>query len=161
MPRLLEAASAAFRRAVYVSCCAPATGQTVAQMMGGSVHGASPDEVGWPADPAQGFDALFPLMFCNDMSHEQQRAFLAKLGDDEWPAACAAESGWRYGRTPQLPATYVGCLDDGSLPVPWQARFAERFGAQIRVDIQAGHQVMNTRPQTLAEVLRLEASRGA
>ena len=161
MPLLLEAAPAAFRRAVYVSCCAPATGQTVAQMMGGSVHGASPDEVGWPADPAQGFDALFQLMFCNDMSEAQQRAFIGKLGGDEWPAACAAENGWRYGGASQIPATYVVCLDDGILPVPWQLRFAERFGAKSRVDVQAGHQVMNTRPHTLAETLRLEAIRGA
>jgi len=160
MPRLLEAAPAVFRRAVYVSCCAPAPGQTVAQMMGSSVHGASPDEVGWPTDPALGFDALFPLMFCNDMSEAQRRAFIAQLGADEWPAACAAEDNWRYGGAPQVPATYVICLDDGILTVPWQLRFAERFGVETRVDVQAGHQVMNTRPHTLAEVLRFEAIRG-
>jgi pimeloyl-ACP methyl ester carboxylesterase len=161
LPRLLEAAAHAFRRAVYVSCCAPAPGQTVAQMMGASVHGSSPDEVGWPADPALGFDALFPLMFCNDMSEAQQRAFVGKLGSDEWPAASATEDAWRYGGAPQIPSTYVICLDDGILTVPWQIRFAERFGADARVDVQAGHQVMNTRPHTLAEVLRFEANRGA
>jgi len=159
LPRLLETSPDVFRRVVYVSCCAPAPGQSVAQMMGTSVRGTHPDEVGWPIDPSLGFEALFVPMFFNDMDAATRESFLAKLGGDEWPSACRDETAWRYGRTPQIPATFVVCLDDGSLPASWQRRFAERLGVNATVDIQAGHQAMNTRPHTLAEVLRHEARR--
>lgn len=39
-----------------------------------------------------------------------------------------------------------------------QEIFAERLGAGRRVRIDAGRQVMNTRPHALAEVLRHEAA---
>jgi hypothetical protein len=96
-------------------------------------------------------------MFCNDMAEAEARAFLARLGKDAWPDRVGGASGWSYGGAPQVEATYVVCLRDGILPVPWQHIFAERFGARRIVNIDAGHQVMNTRPQALAEVLRAEA----
>ncbi len=160
LPALLAAAPERFGRAVYVSCCAPAPGQTVSQMMGSSLHGTNSQEVGWPVDPAATeVSQRFAAMFCNDMTAEETADFLARLGKDAWPAAAQGESGWLYGRTPQIPATYVVCLDDGILTVPWQRRFAERFGAGAIVEVQAGHQVMNTRPHSLAEILRFEARR--
>jgi hypothetical protein len=160
MPRLIEALPAGtVRRAVYVACCAPAPGQTVSQMMGRAPRGTDLETVGWPADPAEGLDKLFAAMFCNDMDAAGRDAFLARLGGDDWPAVAAAETTWRYGRTPHVPATYVVCLDDNALPATWQRRFAERLGVEATVEVQAGHQAMNTRPQTLAEVLRYEARR--
>lgn len=156
LPRLLEALAGTFRRVVYVSCCAPLPGQSVAAMMGAGLHGSDPETVGWPADPALGLDALFRRMFCNDMAPEEIEPFLARKEGDQWPAISGAETDWRYGRSPAVPATYIACLDDGILPMPWQRRFAERFGARV-LQIQAGHQVMNTRPHALAEMLRFEA----
>ena len=47
---------------------------------------------------------------------------------------------------------------DNILPVAWQERFAERFRANRMVRPDAGHQVMNTRPQALAKVLLAEAA---
>jgi pimeloyl-ACP methyl ester carboxylesterase len=123
--------------------------------MGRSLRGTNPEEVGWPADPALGLDHLLPLMFCNDMDQDERAAFLAKLGEDDWPAI--SETDWRYEAAWALPSTYVICLDDVALPPIWQARFADRFGATRRISVQAGHQVMNTRPQALAELLRAEA----
>jgi pimeloyl-ACP methyl ester carboxylesterase len=52
----------------------------------------------------------------------------------------------------------VICLRDGILPVSWQEVFATRLQASRRVRIDAGHQVMNTRPEALAEILRYEAN---
>jgi hypothetical protein len=40
----------------------------------------------------------------------------------------------------------------------WQAIFAERLRVKRLLHIDAGHQVMNTRPEALAELLRVEAS---
>jgi pimeloyl-ACP methyl ester carboxylesterase len=66
-------------------------------------------------------------------------------------------SDWRYVHVSRIPATYVMCLRDAVLPLGWQETFAARLGAERLIRIDAGHQVMNTRPQALAEALRMEA----
>jgi pimeloyl-ACP methyl ester carboxylesterase len=96
-------------------------------------------------------------MFCNDMNDDESAAFLAKLGRDMWPAQTMRASDWRYDHLGDIPSTYVVCLRDGILPVPWQETFAARLKVQRQVRIDAGHQVMNTRPHALAEALRNEA----
>lgn len=158
LPRLAEKRPGLFRRLVYVSCMAPLPGKTIMQQLGSSPQGTHEDEVGWPFDPKTIDPGQRPrLMFCNDMSEAQTSAFLAQLGRDNWPARTMAASDWRYEHLDRVPSTYVICLRDGILPAAWQQRFAERLktGRQVRID--AGHQVMNTRPQALAEALRYEA----
>jgi pimeloyl-ACP methyl ester carboxylesterase len=158
LPRLVEKQPALFRRVVYVSCIAPSPGRNIVQQMGSGRHGSHADEVGWPFDPkAIPASERYPLMFCNDMSANDTSAFLAKLGKDAWPAQTMSASDWRYDHLGGVPSTYVVCLRDGILPVPWQETFAARFKVQRRAYIDAGHQVMNTRPHALAEVLRYEA----
>jgi pimeloyl-ACP methyl ester carboxylesterase len=69
-----------------------------------------------------------------------------------------AHTDWSYDHLGAVPASFVVCLRDGILPVAWQETFAERFRCQRLVRIDAGHQVMTTRPHALAEVLRHEAA---
>jgi pimeloyl-ACP methyl ester carboxylesterase len=97
-------------------------------------------------------------MFCNDMSQAKADAFLAKLGKDMWPACCYSYSDWRTDHLAALPVAYVHCLRDLALPPEWQTRFAQRLQARRTLVIDAGHQVMNTRPHALAEVLLAEAA---
>ena len=159
LPRIVERRPDLFRRLVYVSALAPLPGQSNMQLMGTGMHGSNPDEVGWPFDPRTVDPGKrFALMFCNDMSAAETSAFLAKVGKDNWPAQTMTAADWRYGHLHGVPATYVICLRDGILPVPWQEIFAARLMVQRKVHIDAGHQVMNTRPQALAEALRFEAS---
>ena len=159
LPFMLELRPDLFRRAVYVTCSAPPAGRSTLSMMGSGVHGQNPDEVGWPVDPAtHSMAERFQLMFCNDMTPEQGVDFQSRLGHDMWPALTYTFSGWRYDHLDAVPATFVLCLRDLSLPAAWQEVFAERLRCGRRVSIDAGHQVMNTRPQALAEVLRLEAA---
>jgi pimeloyl-ACP methyl ester carboxylesterase len=159
LPRIVERRPDLFRRLVYVSCLAPLPGQSNMQLMGTSMHGSNPDEVGWPFDPKTVDPGKrFPLMFCNDMTEAETSAFLSKVGKDSWPAQTMTAADWRYDHLRGVPATYVICLRDGILPVPWQEIFAARLMVQRKVHIDAGHQVMNTRPQALAEALRFEAS---
>ncbi len=99
----------------------------------------------------------FAMMFCNDMAPDQKAAFVAKLGKDMWPMQSYSETGWSYDHLDKVPATFVICLQDAILPVSWQEKFADRVKAERRVRIDAGHQVMNTRPHALAEVLRHKA----
>lgn len=158
LPMLAARMPGMFRRLVYVACSSPLPGQTVVQMMGSGLHGSHPDEIGWPVDPrTHTSEQRYPLMFCNDMSATETAAFLAKLGQDSWPAHSYAATDWRYDHLDAVPASYVLCLRDGILPVVWQEELARRFRTCRTVRVDGGHQVVNTRPHTLAEVLRIEA----
>ena len=139
---------------VYVTCSAPLPGLTTLDQMGRGPRGSSPDEVGFPLVP----DAeRYAVMFCNDMGEVEAAAFLAGLGKDGWPASAYGWSDWRYDHLRTIPSSYVVALRDMALPVEWQERFADRLHARRITRIDAGHQVMNTRPEGLAEILLAEA----
>jgi pimeloyl-ACP methyl ester carboxylesterase len=159
LPRILERRPDLFRRVIYVSTIAPPRGKSNLQLFGAGIRGSNPDEIGWPFDP-QTIDPgkRFSLMFCNDMNEAETSAFLAKLGKDSWPAQTMTAADWRYDHLDAIPASYVICLRDAIVPIPWQEAFAARLKVGRKIHIDAGHQVMNTRPQALAEVLRFEAS---
>jgi pimeloyl-ACP methyl ester carboxylesterase len=158
LPRLVEKRPDLFSRLVYVSCSAPLPGQTVPQMMGNGAHGSDPESVGYPQDPRVcPVQQQYREMFCNDMRDAEASRFMVKLGRDRWPDQSMSESAWRYEHLQGVHSTYVLCLRDRILTVPWQETFARRLKAQRIVRIDAGHQVMNTRPHALAEVLRLDA----
>jgi hypothetical protein len=91
------------------------------------------------------------------MERAQAASFLGNLGRDMWPPETYSESGWNYDDFGGVPASFVVCLKDQALPVAWQLKFAERLRAERLIHIDAGHQVMNSRPHALAEVLRVEA----
>lgn len=152
--RLVEARPGLFRRLVYVSCVAPDPGLTVIEMTGQKIHG----EKGHPfLDSTLSPQERYKRMFCNDMAPDQADAFVARLGQDNWPAACYVERDWRYDHLAAVPTSYVLCLEDAILPLAWQERFATRVHADRIVRIDAGHQAMNTRPQGLAEILLAES----
>ena len=158
MPRMVEFAPSLFRRLIYVTCDAPPPGMRVIKLMGSCLHGEREDRIGWPLDPkTTPMEERYRVMFCNDMSPHQRDEFLAKLDQDMWPLSSYTYDDWQYDRPASIPATYVFCLQDMSLPPPWQERFAETLQVDKTVRIDAGHQVMNTRPQALAEVVLAEA----
>lgn len=151
-----------FSRVIYVSCSIPQPGQSVQAMIGSSVQGTNPDEVGWPVDPkVTPLEQRYDAMFCNDMDQAVKTEFLGKLGEDQWPLGTYAYTDWSYDQFGAVPASFVLCLQDRILPAAWQQVFAERFRAERTIMIDAGHQVMTTRPHALAEILRIEAARHA
>ncbi len=146
-----------FSRLIFVTCSAPLPGKTTLDQMGLGLHGQYKHQVGWPVDPVtHSMVDRFRIMFCNDMAPAEAVAFLGKLGGDMWPAACYSHEDWRRDHLAQMPVSYVLCLKDMSLPLVWQERFAARLHADRLIRIDAGHQVMNTRPQALAEALLAE-----
>lgn len=158
LPRMAEFRPDLFRRLVYVTCSSPLAGVTVQEMIGNGVQGQNADEVGWPVDPAtHSMEDRLRACFCSDMTPEETAAFMKKLGADMWPVSSYAERDWRYDHLAAIPASYVLCERDAILPAAWQERFAARYHATRIARIDAGHQVMNTRPQALAEVLLAEA----
>lgn len=159
LPRIAEFRPDLLNRLVYVTCSAPPAGMTTIERMGDGVHGQNPEQVGWPVDPASStMEQRYRVMFCNDMGDAGTDAFLAKLGGDMWPTSSYTYRDWRYDHLGRIPSAFVLCLQDMALPPVWQESFAEAFEVDRTVRIDAGHQVMNTRPQALAEVLLAEAA---
>lgn len=154
LPLLIEARPALFRHLVFISCLAPLAGQTGLEWIAAMPAAASAlTTLTSPTDAPGRYQA----MFCNDMSPAQTQVFLDKLQKDGWPASFYQTSPWRYDHLSAVPSSYVLCLRDATLPPSWQEIFYERFNARRLVRIDAGHQVMNTRPHALAEILLIEA----
>lgn len=151
IPRLAEARPGFFRRIMYVSCIAPEPEKTV---LAGTI-GEDPGQQ--PADEA-GMFAVMKAMFCNDMDEAETAVFAAKLGRDAWPASAYFEQGWRYDHLGDTPATFVKCLRDAALLPDAQDAYAKRLKADRVREIDSGHQVQNTQPRALAEVLLAEAA---
>lgn len=155
IPFLLARRSQNLARVLYVACAAPPPQRSLVDLMGTGISGTHPDTVGYPLDPATTPPReLFAAMFCNDMSAAEADHFLAQLGKDAWPSAVRTEhAAWPYDAAHAVPSTYVVTLQDAVLGRRWQKEFAQRFGADtIRID--AGHQVMQTRPYALAEIVK-------
>ncbi len=92
-------------------------------------------------------------------AREDQEGFLDKLEQDAWPPVAYTHTDWRHDHLASVPCTYVLCMQDQVLTPHWQRIFAERFRCDETVHIDAAHQVQNTRPQALAEVLLALAAR--
>ncbi len=154
MPDMIAHRPELFQQAIFVTCTAPDDGLDTLQMTGERVHRG-----GHPFN-----DASLPVreryrhMFCNDMKEQAAEAFLDKLGPDRWPASCYSHNSWRYDHLAALPVSFVLCLCDQILPLEWQEYYAKRVHARSTPRIDAGHQVMNTRPHALAEILLAEAA---
>ena len=157
MPDMAAMAPGLIRRMIFITCSAPLPGKTTLDQMGTGLHGSDPEAVGWPVDPAATtMEERFRVMFCNDMAPADQDAFLARLLKDAWPDAAYTERGWSYEHLADVACTYVLCLQDQVLTPHWQRIYADRFRCERTVHIDAAHQVQNTRPQALAEVLLAE-----
>lgn len=153
LPRLAAACAVQVDRLIYVSCCAPREGETIAAMLARTAPPAMRGEGTW--------EQRFAAMFCNDMSAQMQSAFMAKLGRDEWPSGCAVdESNWGYDAASHIDAAYVLLLRDQILTPEAQLEFAQRLHARRIIRIDAGHQVQQTRPHALAEIIRQEIGKG-
>ncbi|MFC3174153.1 alpha/beta fold hydrolase [Novosphingobium bradum] len=157
LPALIAARPDLFARAIHVSCVAPAPGSSVLDAAM-AIH-ANPRAPlhGIFGNPEVPMREQFFRAFCNDMGPVQAEAFLDRLSQDHWPESASVYADWAYDHLAALPSTYVHCLEDTILP-PWEQEvFAARLHCERTVRIAAGHQVMVTRPQGLAELLMLEA----
>ncbi|MCJ2178105.1 alpha/beta fold hydrolase [Novosphingobium album (ex Hu et al. 2023)] len=146
------------RKLVFVSCIAPDPGLTVVEMTGKRMREAGHTQASAAfADDTLPMRERYRIMFCNDMEADEAEMFLDKLGFDQWPASSYTATDWHYDHLADVPVSYVLCGQDAILPLEWQERFAQRVHAGRMPGIDAGHQVMNTRPEALAEVLLAEA----
>lgn len=159
LPRMAGSAPELFARLVHVSTIAPDPGLDVIEMSSRRMTAERSEAVNRSFfDETMPAAERFGLKFCNDMAPDQAAQFLAKLGEDNWPRSSYEVSDWNHLAAGAVPVSYVLCLRDAVLTLPWQERFAERLGATSLLRIDAGHQVMNSRPQGLAEILLAEAT---
>jgi pimeloyl-ACP methyl ester carboxylesterase len=158
LPAMAELRPGLFAKLVFVSCVAPDPGLTMIEMATGRMreHGQAEGSRAL-TDESLSMRERHRTMFCNDMAPAQAEAFLDKLGLDGWPRSCYEQTEWRYDHLVDVPISYVLCLKDAIIPLEWQERFAARLYARTTPRIDAGHQVMNTRPDILADVLLAEA----
>jgi pimeloyl-ACP methyl ester carboxylesterase len=160
LPRMVKQFPDRISKLIYLSCSAPLPGKTLLDQMGLGLHGANNDQVGWPVDiMTHSLNDRYRVMFCNDMDDAEADAFLACLGDDNWPADVFERSDWHYDHLRAFSSTYISCELDQSLPTEWQRRFAERLHCERILSVHAGHQAMNTQAEQLAEILLADASR--
>lgn len=126
---------------VYVSCIVPPEGVSAMDALPQPLLDAAPDAV---------------EMFCNDMDEEQARFVLENMGNEA--GGVLHEPVWRSGIPVEVPKTFVKLLRDQSLRPEDQDAYAENLrrspGGDVDViTIDAGHDVMISRPKELADVL--------
>ncbi len=154
MPAMAALRPDMFSQLVFVSCIAPDSGLTVVEMTGQKIHaGGGVFSDSSLTDSSLTMAQRYARMFCNDMTPEQTKAFVSKLGADGWPRSCYVQNEWAYDHLADFSTSYILCLQDAILPLAWQEAFAARLRANNTPRIDAGHQAMNTRPQALAEIL--------
>lgn len=161
LPKMLLAAPQLFSRLVFLACALPDEGQSILQLLGYTLHGESPDHVGWPLDPMHSTpEAMSVAMFGQDLSPQTLDWLLSEVSQDTTPPCVATEAISRVGYAGMIPASYIITLRDNILPVDWQRRFAQRAGAGEVIEINTAHEPFVSHPQLLAEiVLGLEQHR--
>jgi pimeloyl-ACP methyl ester carboxylesterase len=151
---------------VYVSCMVPPDGASAIEALPEDLRAMTRQAVEDARDggdnPIGALDEQTTrLMFCNDMDEEQTRFVLDQAGTEA--AVILAEPVSRAGIPVELPKTFVRLLQDQSLPPDHQdvliRNLRDSPGGEVDVvTIDAGHDVMISRPNELADVLNGIAS---
>src|SRR5437879_850548 len=146
---------------VYVSCMVPPDGASAIDALPEDLRDMTRQAVEEARhggdDPIGGLDEQTTrLMFCNDMDEEQTRFVLDRTGTEA--AVILVEPVSRAGIPAELPKTFVKLLRDQSLPPDHQDLLVQNLrdspGGEVDVvTIDAGHDVMISRPKELADVL--------
>jgi len=151
---------------LYVSCMVPSEGGSAIEALPEGLQDMTRQAVEemrrGGSNPIGGLDEeTTRSMFCNDMDEEQALFVLDRTGTEA--AVVLAEPVTRAGIPPELPKTFVKLLQDQSLPPDHQDVLVENLraspGGDVNVvTIDAGHDVMISRPKELADVLNRLAS---
>ena len=144
LPRVVDRVADRIRHVVYVAAAVPAEGQSIEEMLLGG--NPLPEVVPPPTE------AEARSMFCNDMDDRQTRFVVDNL---------VAEAGRPFSEPMDLaglrhpvPRTFVKLLQDRSpLGPARQDEVIDRLAPVDVVELDAGHDVMISRPHALAPIL--------
>jgi pimeloyl-ACP methyl ester carboxylesterase len=154
------------RHLVYVSCMVPPEGASAIEALPEDLRAMTREAVEEARrggdNPIGGLDEqTIRYMFCNDMDEEQTRFVLDHTGTEA--AAVLAEPVSRAAIPADVPKTFVKLLQDQSLAPDNQDALIQNLrdcpGGKVDVvTIDAGHEVMISRPKELADVLNAIAA---
>lgn len=156
LPELAYRRPDMFRQLVFLTCNVPEPGRSMNQTMGQGVHGADPDKVGYPLDPATTPRAeLYRAMFCTGMDEAMCSALISRCLKENGPPVSVPQHKTRREVIEALePCTYLLAREDAILPASWQRKFAETLGPDTRlIEMDGGHNLMMTHPEALAAML--------
>jgi len=155
LPGVAMAVPERIRRLVFVSCTVPPEGGNVLDTLDPDMRAYSESSQRQTASKLS--DELATALFCNDMNDLQRRFTL----DHMLPEAMnpisepISLSGLRAG----IPCTYIKLLRDAIITPDRQDRIIGNIGNAEVVEIDAGHMVMISAPEKLAEALNAIDSR--
>jgi pimeloyl-ACP methyl ester carboxylesterase len=157
VPHIIAQTPGCFSKVLFIAAVAPLEGQTVAQAMGSNVHGDNDNCVGWPLPPkTTELNALLTAMFFeNTMRDETLQLLLARGQIDAWPSHTVfTDNHWGWEQLNALDVSYLIAKNDNTVPPDWQEKFADRISQNTRkYYLEAGHQVMQTQADSVAEIL--------
>ena len=153
LPRVADRRPDRMAHLVFVSCTVPPEGRSSIDMLEPEVQAMARAQES-QTEPTVLPEAAARAMFCNDMDEEQTRFVLDGLvpeapGPIHEPSRLA---GLAHG----LPISWVRLARDTVVPPSQQDLYVETIRAITPVDvvgIDAGHDVMVSRPEALATVL--------
>jgi len=146
---------------VFVSCIVPAEGESVIPSLDPAAQDMVRDAVAAGTSPVATFDeATVRHVFCNDFTEEQTAFELAHFGTDTPHPLGEVVS--RRGIPPELPKTWVRLGRDQMIEPARQDLMIEHLraspgGVLDVVELDAGHNVMISQPQALADIINKRA----
>lgn len=143
LPRVVDRIADRIAHQVYIAAIVPAEGQSVADLVMG---GATPPAV-LPAPDVETAHALF----CNDMDARQQKYVTGNLVPEAGqPFTVPMDlAGLRH----PVPRTFVRPLRDQTLPAERLDEIIARLEPVEVTEVDAGHDLMISKPAALAPVL--------
>ena len=161
LPRVMARIPERLRHIVFVSCCVPPPGGTVADALSGLSPTAA-EVAARLGDDLMGDDGhlhedFAAAMFCNDMDEALTRQTLDRL-TSEAPGVLAEPTDLSGLQQP-VPRTYVRLLRDAAIELEAQDRMIAtlREAAAVEVtvvDLDTAHMGMLSAPDRLAAILR-------
>lgn len=155
LPMMAVADPALYAQLLYLACALPDEGQSIIELLGTTLHGESPDHVGWPLNPATATpQELAIAMFGQDLSAESLGWLLREVRLDATPPCVSTEPVSRSGYSGLVRAAYIITQRDNILPAAWQRRFAQRAEASQLIEIDTPHEPFVSHPELLARVIQ-------
>ena len=150
LPRVAERISERLAHLIFVACTVPEEGRAVLEDLAPDVELLAKQNLEHPVAMTLP-DEIATQMFCNDMNAEQTRFVLDHLVPEAWLPMQTPNrlAGLKRG----VPATYVKLLQDQSLPPELQDQMIRNIGTPRVVVMDAGHNVMISQPEALANLL--------
>lgn len=149
--RVVEEVPDRIRHLVYLAATVPRDGDALIELLTKERRETLHKLEGKATEIYGTIDALRPLYFTDLPNGEEKDSFLKKLTPQ--PLAVFFEKiPLKRFYNLKIPRTYILGLRDKSLPPELTRGFAERLGVKP-VEIDAGHDMMISRPKEVAEVL--------